>query len=228
MLTVPSKKYGTLLCAAGYVVTDQLGTKYLTVPGHCHLDFTCLEDIVVDQLPDPLPELLDGVVPCIDPSDSEQEPVYSKTKGPVVKDADGNRVGVIVYAVNKQGIDFALVRVDAGVAVDPAIPLYGGPTSASSASSTGDEAYVFNPYSPYFANAHRGVLYVAGDSIFHEPGGTATAGAPVVKPDGAGVGYLSGTWMLPYGMEVLTYPPGFARAKTHARLDLKVVTAKVK
>ena len=47
--------------------------------------------------------------------------------GPVAF-VDGQRVGEFVYAVHEQSHDFALIRLDDGIAAWPALPHFGGPT----------------------------------------------------------------------------------------------------
>jgi hypothetical protein len=225
-LTVPSKKYGEMECVAGFVFGDQFGNRYVSVPGTCYLDFSCLEDIVVDQLPPPLNQIVGDVVPCLAPSDSELEPYYARN-GPPVTDKAGARVGAIVYAVNKKGINFTLIRIDKGIKVDPAVPLYGGPTRLTGPSATPEEAYAYSAGSAYAPNADTGLLWESTDGMTHTPGLLgAEPGTVVVKPDGSGVGYYSASHFLE-GAEVLPYGPAIARADSHAKLTLKLVTAPV-
>lgn len=224
LLRVPSKKYGELDCAAGFVFADALGNRYVSVPGTCFLDFDCLEDVITDQLPPPLDQL-GKVLPCLLPSDSELEPVYKN--GPVVRDVNDGRIGSIVYAVNKSGINFALIRIDKGIPVDPAVPLYGGPTRLAGASATPEEAYVYSGRADGLPNAVTGQVYLSGGKTFHLPGLlTALWGAPVVKPDGGGVGYYSGDNYVGEGAEVMSYGPALAREERHARIKLTLLTAK--
>jgi hypothetical protein len=63
---------------------------------------------------------------CILPSDGERTWAYGS--GPVATDGDGNRVGEFVYAVLEDPRDFSVIRLDAGVAADPAMCHFGGPT----------------------------------------------------------------------------------------------------
>lgn len=48
--------------------------------------------------------------------------------GPVARDGDGRRVGEFAYAVLESPKDFALVRLDPGVAASPQLCHFGGPT----------------------------------------------------------------------------------------------------
>ncbi len=49
-------------------------------------------------------------------------------RGPRVLDANGKRIGEFAYAVLSGERDFALIRVDRGIAVDPQMCHFGGPT----------------------------------------------------------------------------------------------------
>lgn len=229
LLTVPSKKYGTMSCTAGFMFADQFGNRYTSVPGSCHLDYECLEDQAVELLPPPLDEIVDGVVPCIMPSDSEEEPVY-KSNRPVVKDRDGDRVGVIVYAVNKSNINFALIRIDATHKVDPSVPLYGGPTRLVAPGQL-DQAYAYSAaYMDFEANARTGVLTMSGDTIYHETVAIIATGvpygSPVVRPDGSGIGYHEGPWTIGLGYTTKPYGPALSRTTIRTKLNLRLLTAK--
>lgn len=230
LLNVPSKKYGEKDCTAGFLFADQFGNRYTSVPGTCHLDFECLEDQAVELLPPPLDEIVDGVVPCINPSDSEEEPVY-RTRGPVVRDRAGDRVGVIVYAVNKSNVDFALIRIDGARKVDPSVPLYGGPTRLAAPRETGEEAYAYSAAVMDFeANARTGVLVKSGDAVYHEAIALIASGipegSPVVQPDGTGIGYHEGPWSVGLGYRTLPYGPALSRSAIRTKLQLRLLTAK--
>jgi hypothetical protein len=211
-------------CAASFAFADDYGQRYLTIPGTCHLDYDCLEDAVDDILPPPLNEL-PRLPACIATSESELEPVYKKN-GPVVHDTAGRRVGVVAYAVNKDGVDLALVRVDRNVRLDPKLPFYGGPVRMGTA-GTVEETYVYSPEILTGApNARTGVLsggaeyaYVATEGLLSMP-----MGASVMKPDGAAVGYMTGGVTIPGYM---TQPLGIAiqRAQRRTRLRLTLMTA---
>jgi len=225
LLKVPSQKYGSMSCTAGFAFTDQFKQRYLTFPGRCFLDYDCLEDAVVEELPPPLPSILPPLPTCLLESDSELEPVY-KRGGPVVKDAAGKRVGVIVYAVNKDGVNLALLRVDAGVPFSPQLPFYGGPTKWGTASASFEEAYVFSAATGVTSvNARSGLLHGAGTVAYHlaEPFTSVAAGSPVMKPDGSAIGYYSGMISV-YGNEVLTYDKGLHRAEHRTKLALRLMT----
>lgn len=224
-LAVPSKKYGTLNCTAAFAFTDQAGNRYLTFPGSCHLDYSCLEDTAVELL-EPFIADLPPLPTCTLPSDSEEEPVY-KRNAPVVRDLDGNRVGTIVYAVNKKEIDFALVKVDPAVRLDPRLPLYGGPTSSGTAAGSPEEAYAYSATKYPAPNARTGLLHRVGTRTYFltDFGVSIGPGSPVVKPAGEAVGYFSFAFTLGYGWEVKPYADAVARAAEKTGLRLRMLTA---
>ena len=53
---------------------------------------------------------------------------WTEGSGPAVADGQGNRVGEFAYAVVDDPRDFALVRLDEGVAANPQMCHFGGPT----------------------------------------------------------------------------------------------------
>lgn len=225
MLVLPSLKYGTFECAASFAFRDQAGQRYVAVPGTCHLDYDCLEDTVKDVLPPPLNEAIPRLPVCIQPTDSEIEPRYG-SKGPVVRDLSGRRVGVVAYAVNKDGLDFALVRIDRNVHLDPRLPLYGGPTRLGTAGSI-EESYVYSPEGVSGTpNARTGLLsggpdyaYVVTEGLLSRP-----AGGSVMKPDGSAIGFLTGYLSIP-GYTTQPLGPGLARANRMTGLRLSLITA---
>lgn len=52
-------------------------------------------------------------------------------QGPVATDSTGTRIGEFAYAILEDPKDFALVRLDPGVAADPAMCHFGGPTTTN-------------------------------------------------------------------------------------------------
>lgn len=224
-LSVPSKKYGTLRCTAAVAFADQAGNRYLTLPGSCHLDYDCLEDVVLEELEQflNLPQL----PTCTLPSDSEEEPVYRRN-GPAVHDFAGNRVGALVYAVNKDGVDFALVRADAGAKLDPRLPLYGGPTGPAATGPAVEEAYAYSAPGYFPApNARSGLLHRLTSYTYHlnDFGLTTAPGTPVVTAEGGAVGYYRGSWTVGMGWQVLPYAPALARTQMKTGLRLTMLTA---
>ena len=231
LMVVPSMKYGPYDCAASFAFADQYGNRYLSFPGSCFLDYDCLEDTAADVLPPPLNEIVHSLPVCLLPTDSELEPVYGKN-GPVVTDGSGHRIGRIAYAVNKDYIDFALVRLDQGVRLDPAVPFYGGPTRVGSA-RTLEETYVYSPegFAGFGApNARSGILtnggpeiaYVATEGFLSMP-----VGASVMKPDGTAVGFFNGHLTVT-GYITHNLGPALERAQRRTRLRLTLLTARMK
>lgn len=53
---------------------------------------------------------------------------WAPGKGPVVEDADGNRIGEFAYAILAGPKDFALIRIDHGVKLSAQMCWFGGPT----------------------------------------------------------------------------------------------------
>lgn len=229
MLSIPSKKYGEMDCAASFAWADQFGRRYLTFPGHCYLDFDCLEDQVYDALPPPLDEALPRVPVCLMPGDSEEEPLH-KSGGPAVRDLKGKRVGSIIYAVNKDDVDFALVRVDQGVRLDPALPFYGGPLRYAAAPSAVTETYVYSPQMfTGMPNATTGAMHggPGNPHILTPRFGPNDIGASVMKPDGTAIGYLDGSISLLAGHVVKPIGPAISRAQRRTGLNLRLMTARL-
>lgn len=61
------------------------------------------------------------------------ERTWAAGSGPVATDADGNRVGEFAYAILQDPKDFALIRLDPGVAASPQMCHFGGPTGRNDA-----------------------------------------------------------------------------------------------
>lgn len=59
------------------------------------------------------------------------ETSWAAGEGPAAQDADGNRIGEFAYAILQDPKDFSLIRVDPGVAVDPQLCHFGGPTGVN-------------------------------------------------------------------------------------------------
>lgn len=227
LLSVPSKKWGDYACAASYAFTDQFGTRYLTFPGSCFLDYDCLEDAVYEQLPPPLNQLVPRVPVCINPGESEEEPFYRR-QGPVVTDYyDGRRVGTIVYAVNKDGVDFALLRVDKEHRLEHSVPFYGGPLRGSVAGAL-EEARVYSPGNGVSPNAHAGLMSGTAEvvTLYSESALTSRSGTTVMRPNGDAIGFVT---MNSLGWKDVQ-PLGEAvdRAIRRTRLNLRLMTAPLK
>jgi hypothetical protein len=60
------------------------------------------------------------------------EESWAPGAGPVARDAGGARIGEFAYAILQDPKDFALIRLDPGVAANPAMCHFGGPTGTNS------------------------------------------------------------------------------------------------
>jgi hypothetical protein len=60
------------------------------------------------------------------------EQSWAPGTGPEARDGQGNRVGEFAYAILQDPKDFALIRLDAGVAANPQMCHFGGPTGINS------------------------------------------------------------------------------------------------
>lgn len=227
VMIMPSMKYGATQCAASFAFMDQRGNRYLSVPGSCHLEYECLDDEIKDLLPPPLNEL-PPLPLCLLATDSELEPTYKKG-GPVVKNAEGDRIGTIAYAVNKEGVNFALVRVDRHLRLDPSLPYYGGPTKIANP-RTLEETYVFSPERyPVVPNARTGILWGDATSATVTTEGflSLTHGTSVMKPDGSAVGLFNGYLTLT-GYQTQPLRAALERAERRTGLKLRLMTAKLR
>jgi len=61
-----------------------------------------------------------------------EEQSWAPGSGPVARDGQGNRIGEFAYAILEDPKDFALIRLDAGVAANPQMCHFGGPTGVNS------------------------------------------------------------------------------------------------
>ena len=60
------------------------------------------------------------------------EQSWAPGTGPEARDGAGNRIGEFAYAILQDPKDFALIRIDAGVASNPQMCHFGGPTGINS------------------------------------------------------------------------------------------------
>lgn len=227
VMIIPSKKYGDYACGAGFAFADQFGGKYLAFPGHCYLDFDCVEDTVYETLPPPLDTLVPRVPTCIILEGSDEEPFY-KGNGPIVRDADGLRIGRVSYAVFKDGVNFALVKLDPKVKLDPSLPLYGGPT-AQGHPRTPEEVYVVSPGDRPAPNARTGIFHGSPEygDVVTEGLLSRAYGSPVMTTDGGAVGMFTGFLGIT-GWETQLNGPGLARATGRTKLRFSLITAPLK
>lgn len=102
---------GPSLCTANFLYRDGSGADYLGTAGHCVLGSATLS------------------------GEDAGEQVWTPGSGPEVFDASGATIGRIAYAVLTPPKDFALIRLANGVAAEPAMCHFGGPTGINSEAS---------------------------------------------------------------------------------------------
>jgi len=88
-------------CTFNYLFTGSDGRRYIGTAGHCIL------------------------------TETGSENAWAAGTGPEARDASGQRVGEFAYAVLGGARDFALVRLDPGVAANPQMCHFGGPTGVN-------------------------------------------------------------------------------------------------
>lgn len=165
---------GTETCTFGFLFRGSDGRRYAATAGHCAFS------------PDP----------ARDPGRTQ---TWKAGTGPVVTGADGRQVGRFAYAtMSGQFKDFALVRLDAGVASDPQMCHFGGPTGITtnvSGDATEVHHYGQGVGVAEVAPARTGDavlgLYRADYVYFYGAASEGDSGSPVTDPDGAAVGILT-------------------------------------
>ncbi len=93
-------------CTFNFLFTGSDGHRYMGTAGHCILG----ESQFVEEI---------------------GEQTWAPGTGPVARDGEGRRIGEFAYAVLQDPKDFALIRLDAGVAANPQMCHFGGPTGVS-------------------------------------------------------------------------------------------------
>ncbi|MBW3663304.1 MAG: serine protease [Actinobacteria bacterium] len=126
------------------------------------------------------------------------EQTWSASSGPVARDAAGNRIGSVVYAILKDPKDFALIRLDSGVEASAQMCHWGGPVSLSRdivkqpvtlrQSGQGDIYGSTIPGRTHWAGsmASSDHVFATGPAIYGD------SGSPVITQDGKAVGVLVG------------------------------------
>jgi hypothetical protein len=94
-------------CTLNFLFQGGDGRRYIGTAGHCILGESPIGGDVGEQS-------------------------WAPGTGPVARDADGNRIGEFAYAILQDPKDFALIRIDAGVASNPQMCHFGGPTGINS------------------------------------------------------------------------------------------------
>ncbi len=201
------------LCTYNFVFTDGRHN-YIGTAGHCILEG---------------PRLRSGPLERV-------ERTWPASPRPLANDAQGRRVGEFVYAIRSDLHDFALIRLDPGVAFSPQMCHFGGPTGVNS--DLVEESVTLHYYGnglvvgtlvpartaiapsmrdPNIVYAHGAV--VPGDS-----------GAGVISADGRAVGNISeagiGLGPVVEGIATITrIGPQVAAAERMLGVNLKLVTA---
>ncbi|MFN2555937.1 MAG: hypothetical protein ABR592_03560 [Nitriliruptorales bacterium] len=214
---------GAGLCTYNFVFTDGIH-RYIGTAGHCAI---------------PTPTL----------SDPRQLPAVERSwpvgAGPVASDGQGNKIGRFVYARRQLPLDFALVRVDDRVPVDPAMCYFGGPTGINDDLADGPEILHFygngivTTIDPSLDDLRRSVaparsalaldMSDPNEVTAHGPAVLGDSGAGVISADGRAVGNISalsiGTSTVFEPLSIPRIGPQIARAEQVLGLNLELVTA---
>jgi hypothetical protein len=116
--------------------------------------------------------------------------------GPRARDADGDRIGRYTYAVLADPRDFALIRLRKGVAANPRMCHFGGPTGVNA--DLTERPVVLHYYGNGLVAGETvpaRTLYAFGmpdpDHVYaNGPAAPGDSGAPVISRDGRAVGVL--------------------------------------
>lgn len=93
-------------CTFNFLFQGADGDRYMGTAGHCILGESPIGGDVGEQS-------------------------WARGTGPVASDAEGNRIGEFAYAILQDPKDFALVRLDPGVAASAEMCHFGGPTGTN-------------------------------------------------------------------------------------------------
>lgn len=164
-------------CTLNFVFLGSDGHRYIGTAGHCRFGL------------------------------DEQEKVWPSGDGPEAWDADGERIGEMVYAVlddpfGPQPRDFALIRIDRDVKVKAEMCHFGGPTALNRDRSS--DALTLQHYGQGYSVGREPGILPARTSV--APAGMPSvhvvyshgltvlgdSGGPVTSTDGRAVGLLTG------------------------------------
>ena len=160
-------------CTFNFLFAGSDGRRYIGTAGHCILGDSPVGGDVGEQS-------------------------WAPGTGPEARDGDGNRIGEFAYAILQDPKDFALIRIDEGVAADPQMCHFGGPTGINSDTPGLDSPTVLH----YFGNGlavgsvvpARSALALGmpdPDHVYAEglvvPG---DSGAGIISEDGRAVGVV--------------------------------------
>jgi hypothetical protein len=236
---------GWASCTAGFAFADQYGNRYLSIPGSCVLIGECRWPQLLDRVPEIVKEIAHGLLCEYVPHHEEKK--YKKPA--LVTNDHGARIGVVTYAVNLpsppgrsfEEWDFALVRLDKGVKLDPALPFFGGPTRIGDFLEEPDEAFAFSAFDERTSlpNVRKAPLLQfpvrpsgpsGGQARFHHSGAHwysgRIVGTPVMRTDGTALGFYSRDSTSVLGYETVgSYKRFVARAEKFTGLRLRLLTA---
>ena len=179
-------------CTMNFLFQASDGTRYIGTAGHC-----------ADLGPETTFEDSDNA------GNGRIERIWPWGNGPVANDVGGQRIGEFVYAIVYEPKDFALIRLDPGVAASPEMCHFGAPRGLYSSTDAGQAAVFLR----YFGNgvgasdvapARTAValgtpnpdhVFAAGVAL---PG---DSGAAVMTADGQAVGVLVTTGVSGFAVE---------------------------
>jgi hypothetical protein len=203
-------------CTFNFLFTGSDGRRYMGTAGHCILGESPIGGDVGEES-------------------------WGPGAGPVATDADGNRIGEFAYAILQDPKDFALIRLDAGVAASAQMCHFGGPTGTNADQGSG--AVVLQHFgnglgigSALPARSHVALGMPSPDHVYAT--GVAApgdSGSGVISSDGRAVGVLVtvgihsgsiGTAGIDAGLVGITrIPPQEARAEQVLGTTLTLQTA---
>ncbi len=127
-----------------------------------------------------------------------RQAVFPPGTGPVALDGGGGRIGTFAYAALDDERDFALVRLDPGVAASPEACSFGGPTSLETGPVGPLTTLNYIAQGTFTGDvlAARTQLTLTEDALSVTSLGLASpgdSGGPVVRADGRAVGVLVAT-----------------------------------
>ncbi len=193
-------------CTFNFLFTGSDGNRYMGTAGHCILgNSQFVEDI--------------------------GESSWAPGTGPEARDDNGARIGEFAYAILFRPKDFALIRLDPGVAANPQMCHFGGPTGINTQTSgsgmihhrgnglvIGDLVPARTSYTLSYSNPNTALAYGAA-----APG---DSGGGVLSSDGKAVGALVSLGVNPGGIIGITrLAPQVAQAEQVLGIDLTLVTA---
>lgn len=195
-------------CTIGFVFAGSDGRRYAATAGHCVLEADAEKAWPLDRRGNP------------------------PASAPVARDSAGKQIGRFAYAiVQGELLDFALVRIDRGVAVDPQMCHFGGPTGLNSVidedlielrhvgQGLGSALTARTAWAP-FGLYRDDVTYAWGAAWYGDSGG------PVVDAKGRAVGVV--THLVASGLgdiRVNRLAPHVTRAQRLLRVALTLQTA---